>query len=328
MSKIGLALWAAMALILVPLAGAQKILTTIEIGGITGIPAINPITNMIYVPNQTTGTVAVINGQNNEIVTEISVGPSLYAAAVNPTTNMIYVGGFGTSGYIAVIDGTSNTVVATVPVLVAGPISVNAKTNLVYFSSGLGNVSVLDGSTNQVIDMIPTAPSCCVQEVEADAATNRIYVPQIPFGEKCQLAVIAGGTDKFSVLQFPEIDDLDAIAVDSTLNKVYLSDAGGNVVTVINGATGGVIATILPGYFSPITVNQTNHVVATFGFSTETESTFLAFANGRTYQTVGKQVIFPKTIDPIKIISGVDNRYYVTFYQQDGIAVISGPSQQ
>jgi DNA-binding beta-propeller fold protein YncE len=325
LQRLLLATLAVSALLVVPQAFSQKILTTIQIGGFTGQPAINTTTNMIYIPNQTTGAVAVINGQTNEIVTEIPVGPSIYAAAVNPKTNLIYVGGFSTSGYIAVIDGSSNTVTATIPVLVAGSIAVNPNTNLIYFSSGLGNVSVLDGATNQVIDTIATSPGCCIQGIEVNANTDRIYVAQIPLGQPCELAVIAGGNNKFSVADFPQIDDLDAIAVDSGLNRVYLSDAGGNVVTVIDGTTGKIIKTILPGYFSPIALNPANHLVATFGYSAQSESVFLAFESGLTYTPVGVQVPFPKTTDPKQLISGVNNRYYVTFYQHDGVTVVSGP---
>jgi DNA-binding beta-propeller fold protein YncE len=81
------------ALCFAPQAFSKKILTTITIGGITGFPAINTTTNMIYVPNTTTGVVAVINGQTNQIVTNIPVGVSPVYAAVNPNTNVVYVSG-------------------------------------------------------------------------------------------------------------------------------------------------------------------------------------------------------------------------------------------
>jgi|CZKK01.1.fsa_nt_gi DNA-binding beta-propeller fold protein YncE len=93
MKRLLLTALAISALCFAPGAFSQKILTTITIGGITGYPAINTTTNMIYVPNTTTGAVAVINGQTNHIVTNISVGTSPVYAAVNQNTNVVYVSG-------------------------------------------------------------------------------------------------------------------------------------------------------------------------------------------------------------------------------------------
>ena len=119
--------------------------------------------------------------------------------------------------------------------------------------------------------------------------------------------------------------DLDRVAVDSTSNRVYLSDAGGTGLYVINGNTGKLISTILPGDGGPIAVNPINHLIGDFGFSLETRSEFLGFVSGRSYGPVGNPVTFPVTTNAYTMVPGVNNRYYVTFYQQDGIAVVSGP---
>jgi DNA-binding beta-propeller fold protein YncE len=321
MKRLMLLTFAIAALLSAPQAFSQKILTTIQIGGITGYPAVNTTTNMIYVPNTTTGALAVINGQTNQIVTNIPVGVSLYAqAVVNPNTNLIYVGVGNAGQSIAVIDGSSNVVIATIPIGGEAMV-VNPAANLIYSLSGNGNLSVLDGATNQVIKTIEIAKVCCPQSIAYSGVTNRLYVTMTPR----QLIVVDANTYEFTTLEFPQIIDLNQVAVDSTSNRVYLNDAGGSGLWVINGYTGKVISTIVPGDGGPIAVNPINHLIGDFGYSLQARSEFLAFVSGHSYAPVGNPVTFPVAKDAYTMVSGVNNRYYVTFYQQDGIAVVSGP---
>ena len=73
------------------------------------------------------------------------------------------------------IDGTTNTVVATVPV---GPypsgVAVNPTTNLIYAANqGSGDVSVIDGTTNTVVATVSLGILC--YDVAVNPVTNRIY---------------------------------------------------------------------------------------------------------------------------------------------------------
>jgi YVTN family beta-propeller protein len=192
---------AVLALYMAPKSACQKILTTIPIGGNAGLLAVNPVTNMIYVPNTTLNTVTVIDGSSNRVVTNVPAGLGPVAVAVNTTTNLIYVsndgGGQLQSPSIIVIDGATNTVVATVPVTAPGFIAVNSVTDMIYFGNGSGaSISVLDGSTNEIIDTFATAKCCLIQGIAVNSSTNRIYVTENGFSE--QLVVIDGSTNKFS----------------------------------------------------------------------------------------------------------------------------------
>ena len=303
-----------------PTAFSQRILTTIPAGGQPSYPAVNTTTNMIYVPNSVLGTVAVIDGKTDEVVADISLGGTPFAAAVNPITNRIYVTAGQQNGYVDVIDGSSNAVIATVPFVDASRVAVNSAANLIYVVTGKDLVSVLDGRTNGVIEGV-TSDGCCMQSIAFSPITNRIYVTIIPH----QLMVIDATTYKFTMLSFPQIVDLNMVVVDSTSNRVYLSDAGGTGVYVINGYTGELITNILPGYEGPIAVNPTNHLLADFDFSSVSESASLAFVNGQSYDFVGGQVKFPVGIEPMAIVPGVSNRYYMTFQNSGAIAVVAGP---
>jgi YVTN family beta-propeller protein len=320
MKKLPMALTATL-LLLLPQAFSQKILTTIQIGGVTGTPAVNTATNLIYVPNTTTGAVAVIDGRTNAIVANIPVGISPVYAVVNSDTNVIYIGGGQGPDYIAVIDGASNTLTTTVSVPSAGPMALNAVANLIYFLSGNGTLSVLDGATNVVIKTITVSKGCCTQMVSYSPVTNHIYVPMTPHA----LVIADASTYSFSTFQFPQIIELTAALPDSTSNRLYLSDGGGNGLFVINGNDGKVMTSLFPGCFGPVAYSPSSHLIADFGFSSATQSEFLGFANGRTYRSVGNDLSFPVGSSPYTLTPSTGNRFYATFYQRDGIAVVSGP---
>src|SRR5215471_7655976 len=69
---------------------------TIPVGTQPFSIALNPITNRIYVANEHSSNVTVINGINNSTTT-VNVGSSANAVAVNPVTNMIYVASNGST---------------------------------------------------------------------------------------------------------------------------------------------------------------------------------------------------------------------------------------
>lgn len=71
------------------------------------VVAVNPISNKIYVANNGSNTVTVIDGTNNSTAT-IASGSNPWALAVNPLTNKIYVANSG-SNNVTVIDGTNNS---------------------------------------------------------------------------------------------------------------------------------------------------------------------------------------------------------------------------
>jgi YVTN family beta-propeller protein len=77
--------------------------------------------------------------------------------AANPKTNTIYVVNQTVAGTVSVINGRTNTVVATIPVGInPEEAAVNPKTNTIYVTNdGGGTVSVISGKTNTVVATIP-----------------------------------------------------------------------------------------------------------------------------------------------------------------------------
>jgi YVTN family beta-propeller protein len=113
---------------------------TIPVQGLTGVEdvAVNPNTNMIYLPSES--TITVIDGKTHlaKTITHHFASPSDYHpgffwnVAVNPNTNMIYTSN-PFANTTTVIDGRTNLEVKTIPVgFEPFPLAVNAKTNAVY----------------------------------------------------------------------------------------------------------------------------------------------------------------------------------------------------
>src|SRR4029077_20926347 len=96
------------ALLLLAAAGlrAQSVTTTVGAGNNPYAVAVNPVSNKIYVVNNYSNNVTVIDGATNATTT-VGVGSSPLAVAVNPVTNKIYVANAYTNN-ISVIDGATN----------------------------------------------------------------------------------------------------------------------------------------------------------------------------------------------------------------------------
>jgi YVTN family beta-propeller protein len=125
--------------------------------------AVNTITNRLYVANNYTSSVSVLDyhylsqnqGLRNETVASIQVGDRPASIDFNPTTNRVYVAN-SDSDTVSVINGSRNEVIANVSVGTSPyNVEVNADENLIYVANYLSNtVSVIDGSTNRVVDNI------------------------------------------------------------------------------------------------------------------------------------------------------------------------------
>ena len=71
--------------------------------------SVNPYTNLIYVTNNQSGTVSVIDGDTNSIINTVKVGNGPAGISVNSNTNMIYVANYY-SDTVSIIDGKTHVV--------------------------------------------------------------------------------------------------------------------------------------------------------------------------------------------------------------------------
>jgi len=197
----------------------------------------DPVTSELYLA---AGNSVIVMDTSGKVLATTSVGTSATGIAVNATTNKVYVANSG-SNDISVIDGASNSVVATIsdpnaaaPVAVA----VNPTTNTIYVAnSHSNNVTIIDGATGSVTATVAvgTSPS----GVAVDAQTTFVYVANAgnaQAGDPGNITVINGATNATHTLTDQNAKNPVAVAVNSIANKIYVANSGSNNVTVISGA--------------------------------------------------------------------------------------------
>ena len=217
--------------------------------------AVNPVTNKIYVANNLSQNVTVIDGASNSIKTVPLTGTYPYDIAVDTTTNQIYVtnflfGSVAGSKPIYVIDGfTSRSTTVTDP-KAADPfaVAVNSVTNKIYVvnrqnGTNVGSGTVIDGATNSTTNIADlNGPHAVV----VNPISNRIYLANANnagINGNGGVTVVDGFTNSFLTVTDPNastecnVFDTGNVAVDTIKNRVYVANACSNNITVLDGFT-------------------------------------------------------------------------------------------
>jgi YVTN family beta-propeller protein len=127
----------------------------VDVGNLPFGVAVTPDGSHVYVTNQVSDTVSVIETATNTVTATVGVGKRPAGVAVTPNGAFVYVGNAGTFDVVAsvsVIDTATNTVTATVPVgnLPVG-VAVTPDGSRIYVANaGDNTVSVIDTATNTV----------------------------------------------------------------------------------------------------------------------------------------------------------------------------------
>jgi YVTN family beta-propeller protein len=207
---------------------AQTLVTTVTAGAYPVAIAVNPATNKIYVVNQNSNNMTVIDGATYNTNTVLT-GNAPDAVAVNAATNKIYAAN-GNSNSVTVVNGTTNRTATVAVGDYPLAIAVNAVTNKIYVANYYSNsVTVIDGTTNKTTTVsVGSNPFA----VAVNSATNEIYVAD---SGSNSVAIIDGAnnsTTMVSVGAYPR-----AIAIDPYANKIYAVNYSSNDVSVIDGVT-------------------------------------------------------------------------------------------
>ena len=156
------------------------------------------------------------------------------------------------SGTISVIDGSSNSVIATVS-SEGDAITINPATNMIYASSG-NAVYVINGSNNNVASTIGISNNGFLG-ISVNPNTNKIYVL-----DNSGIQVIDGSTNSItgSMTGWPSNYEPGGVAVNPITNTIYVSGGlvccgpgpsqyASKTVFVINGSTNSVMGNVTVG---------------------------------------------------------------------------------
>jgi YVTN family beta-propeller protein len=246
-------------------ASAQAVSATLPTGaGARGV-AVNPATNKIYVVNESSNDVTIIDGATHATA-RLPVGPRPQYIAVNPNTNRVYVSNGGNATQ-TVIDGAT-LATTTLPTSGNGPFVVNAATNKIYMLR-LGptdEVTIIDGLTHNWYSIATDSWTPVSHDV--NAVTNKLFVAHYTTGD-VKIVDISSSSDFPPVKGVPVWSKPVAVAVNPNTNKAYaITEDARGPINVIDGATQTAVSFAPSGHASgprAIAVNAAaNKIYAAF----------------------------------------------------------------
>jgi YVTN family beta-propeller protein len=174
-------------------------------------------------------------------IVKISVDAFPSAPAVNIKTNKIYVANVGFPGTVDVIDGTTNTLLTSVPGgNGSSSMAINQLSNRIYVANTYDNsVSVIDGATDTVVAAVRvgSGPS----SITANPRNNHLYVCD---GGESAMTIIDGSSNLVlgTISGFPNFS-CTATAANPETNLVYVANLP-DYFSVVDGVTNTVSATV------------------------------------------------------------------------------------
>jgi DNA-binding beta-propeller fold protein YncE len=241
---------------------------TVPLGVRPQFLAVDARTHTVYVANVGSNTISVIDGRRcnahttagcHRSAVDIPLGPLPFTLALNEATNSLYVTTLS-SPTVSIFDlrdckaaelrGCFRPPVTIDVGETPGGIAINRRTNTIYVTGQVSNdVSVIDGaSCNARVTSgcrkRPTrfAAGLGARGIAVNEATDTIYVANTAANT---VSVIDGATCNGTVHQgcgrktaaAPVGTSPRRVLVDELTNTVYVTNAGSNTVTVLNGRT-------------------------------------------------------------------------------------------
>ena len=148
---------------------AQSVVATIPLPVTQGNVAVNPATELAYVPLTGVGQIDVISERTHAVVGTLSVGEDPVSVAINIHTNRLYVAD-PFAGDLFVVDANTGAVIATIA-MPAYEVALNVATNTIYVGDFNNTIYVVNGDTNTVTTTITVNSA---QFMAVNPATNRI----------------------------------------------------------------------------------------------------------------------------------------------------------
>ncbi|HLZ43692.1 MAG TPA: YncE family protein [Candidatus Sulfotelmatobacter sp.] len=119
----------------------NTILRRINVGNFNANAAVNSFTSLAYITNEdfAPSTVGVINLKNSTVVANVSTGTNPFGVAVDIFSNLVFVTNEG-DGTVAIVNGKTNTKIASVSTPNCTAIDVNPVSRLAYVSDSVDDL--------------------------------------------------------------------------------------------------------------------------------------------------------------------------------------------
>ena len=304
----------------------NKVLATISVGSNSKDVLFNEVTDKIYVSHAGFNDVYVIDAQTLTVVEKIKVGSDPVAMTYDKNTGDVFVAN-NSAGTISIIasDFSVRTIDFHSPAYYeSSPMSLfylNAEKKLFIINSSTAKLFVYDVVTDKIIKEEKT--SFFPLAIFGSEKLETIFVRHINTDFIWQMD---GRT--LDVQRIPDVNDVNTlffskpqgIAVDSELNRIYVSNVGDNTITVIDGETQ-----------KPITKITVNGSPQTIGFLSTTKKLYSVSPVDETLAVVDTaQESYPVKIIPVgkqprsMAINTTTGRIYVSSAADSSVTVIDG----
>jgi YVTN family beta-propeller protein len=301
--------------------------------------AVNPSTNIIYVTNEYSNTLSVINADNDKVEHTISVGNTPYDVDVDPVTDKIYVANLG-SNSISIIDGSTNSILGNIEnVTTPVGLDVDSDRSWIYVTNIENNtVSKIDAVTNKIVKNITVGKNPYSVDISKGRNEYKIYVTNTGSNTT---SVING--DSFELLKNITVGKFPVgLAANALTNTVYVANRESNIVSVINGSSDTVVKNITVGKnpdgidinFKTNMVYVTNtgsNTVSVINGSSNTVTRTITVNNDISPELESQERSLPPTVWFPNVASFIDvnqgtNMVYVTNTGSNTVSVINGSS--
>ena len=313
----------------------NSIVATVSVSPSISHLAVNESTNKVYVIDPFAGSMSVIDGTTNTLTTSVPFGVRIGSVAINPVTNRIYVTTFRSAvnvitgpmnGTVSVVDGTTNRIVADVPIApFPSALAVNPATNRIYVGGQPQNssspiVEVIDGATNSVIATAfdPNNP-VGVLGFAINKTTNTVYA-----ATGAEILVLSGASNSFInnfTFAIVHLSNTTALAVNEATNETYFagSPSGVSLVAGFSFFNPPFLNTILVGDGPvDVAINQATNRI----YVPASQGNILTVIDGRDHSIVTS---LPTGISPVAVaVNPATNRIYVCNQGDSSVTVVDG----
>jgi len=301
---------------------------------------INPITNKLYVANQFSNTISVIDTDKSKVEKNIDVGNSPYDVDVNPFSNRIYASNRD-SDTISVIDGFTNKELTRIRVGDSPlGIGINLGRGWVYVANLDSNtITVIDAIDNHIIKSLKYAS--LPYDIVINPLTNKVYVSDL--GKDSVL--VLDGSNNTLVSTITVGSNPSVLAINTQTNTIYVSNFSNDTVSVINGTSNKIETNVKVGH-NPVGIavnprtskiyvnNMADNTISVINGTTNKvmenislEPAIIASGVNTPFINVPLKVTFPLIATKLAVDPST-NFTYVTNPRSNGIITIDGKTDK
>ncbi len=220
---------------------AQAVVATIPLSDPPFGIAVDPSGAHVYVTTPLASSVSVIDAASNTVTDTIPIPGPAIGIEVDPSGASVYVS-LTTSQQIVRIDAASKSVAATSAMLYFRALRVGGgrRGRALRFGRRVGPARHVLGPTLQQQSITAFSDVVRGTGVAVDPADGHVYFARGPFAT-------AGTLNQLGGASAPVGSGVSGVAVTPTGGQVYVADEQSNSVTVVDGASMTVVATIPVG---------------------------------------------------------------------------------